>query len=204
MREAGPGGAAFASPAERRPTRCPPHDHARTARRRSQAPQRGGRQTCRPGRPVRDVQQAGGRGGEAPHAGQFWSHRPAVLDAVGEDGIARLRDGIDGLVYHAVRRSGRHAAPTHRQAGSRVHGGAHRTVPRARFKRRARSSPRRLDAGAHRTVPRARFKEGRTRGPGRRRGWPTCGAGAGRPCRLPRTLRRSASFSTPSVRGSAT
>ena len=111
LREVGPGGAAFVSLTERWPINTP----ARLAR----------YATYR-----RQVALAA----EAPYTGQFWSYRPAVLDVLGEDDIARLRDGIDDLVYHAVRRSGRHAVLTHKEVGSRVHGDAHYAVPWVQFK----------------------------------------------------------------------
>lgn len=111
LREVGPGGAAFASLTERWPVDTP----ARLVR----------YATYR-----RRIAMAA----EAPYTGQFWSHRPAVLDVLGEDDIARLRDGIDDLVYHALRRSGRHAVLTHKEAGSYVHGDTHYTIPWVQFK----------------------------------------------------------------------
>lgn len=74
------------------------------------------------------------RAAVAPYTGQFWSWRPAILDVLGEDDIARIRDGIDELVYDAVRESGRYEALTHKEIGSRVHGDTHYTVPWLQFK----------------------------------------------------------------------
>lgn len=99
LREIGPGGAAFVSLTEKWPINTP----ARLAR---YAVYR------------RQVATAS----EAPYTGQFWSYRPAVLDVLGEEDIARTLDGIDDLVYHALRRSGRHTVLTHKEAGSYVHG----------------------------------------------------------------------------------
>lgn len=111
LREVGPGGAAFASLTERWPVDTPARlvRYATYRRRIAMAP-------------------------EAPYTGQFWSYRPAVLDVLGEDDIAGTRDGIDDLVYHAVRRSGRHSVLTHKEAGSYVHGDTHFAIPWVQFK----------------------------------------------------------------------
>ena len=74
----------------------------------------------------RGVPQEGGGAPGTPYICQFWSWRPAVLDVVCKADVARMRDGIDELVYDAVRESGRHTALTYKN-GSRVHGDA--TIP---------------------------------------------------------------------------
>lgn len=111
LREVGPGGAAFVSLTERWPVDTPARlvRYATYRRRIAMAP-------------------------EAPYTGQFWSYRPAVLDVLGEEDIARTRDGIDDLVYHALRRSGMHTVLTHKEAGSYVHGDTHYTIPWVQFK----------------------------------------------------------------------
>ena len=151
LREVGPGGAAFASLTERWPVGTP----ARLARYAAYR--------------VRIAAAA-----VAPYTGQFWSYRPAVLDVIGEEDIAGLRDGIDDLVYHAVRRSGRHAALTHKEVGSYVHGDTHFTMPWVQFK-----------TGLHRGArAQARLADLR-RGDASEAG----GEGCGRAMALPRPLR---------------
>ena len=126
LAEVGPGAHAFVSLTERWPANTPAR-LARYARYRWET----------------------ARARTAPYTGQFWSWRPAVLDVVSESDIARIRDGIDELVYDAVRESGRHTALTHKEIGSRVHGDTHYTVPWIQFKggiHVAASAQGRLDA----------------------------------------------------------
>ena len=74
------------------------------------------------------------RAAVAPFTGQFWSWRPSVTDVLSESDFAGIRDGIDELVYNAVRRSGRLEARTYKEVGSYVHGDTHYTVPWVQFK----------------------------------------------------------------------
>lgn len=139
LREVGPGGAAFASLTERWPVDTP----ARLVR-------------------YATYRRRIAMSAEAPYTGQFWSYRPAVLDVLGEEDIARTRDGIDDLVYHALRRSGRHAVLTHKEAGSYVHGDTHFAIPWVQFKaglhRGARAHARLADLRRGDTAEEGRYR----------------------------------------------
>ena len=111
LREVGPDGPAFVSLTERWPANTPARMLRYAAYRRRIA-----------------------RAAAAPFSGQFWSWRPAVTDVLAEEDFAGIRDGIDELVYNAVRGSGRYEARTYKEAGSRVHGDTHGAVPWVQFK----------------------------------------------------------------------
>ena len=56
------------------------------------------------------------------------------MDVLSESDFAGIRDGIDELVYNAVRGSDRHEARTYKEAGSYVYGDTHGAVPWVQFK----------------------------------------------------------------------